>query len=265
MRSFPAQLETTDHSLDVVVRIDDQTVLIESAGDTLGSWDRTACSFERTARGAYRFAADGDTIGLRVADEAGFRGAIQLIRTEKVSILPKTLMMVGAAAIGTAVTVATLGSGEAPAVAAPPEADVTTTTVSPLPTTAPTPPPPSDDLATRWDEAAAGTGMELDGRATVVFGFYLSVVTTDDSVIVEATPTPDQDQSEQIMGALGLAIASIDPSLEPGDRRAVLATLGLDVYGDNRYPLHTSTCTETIEYTLDFEPGESLRFTAVER
>lgn len=265
MKSFPAQLKTDEHLIDVLVRLDEANVEIRSGSTTLGRWTRSECHFERHAPTSYRFSADGETVSMRIIDDGGFRQALEYVRTERVSIVPRPLVVAGLAAITAAVAFTMLGSVPEPAVA---EAAVPTTVVTaspssvvPAPTAAVVEEAPTS-IVDRWNAIAGGTPLQLAEGGLTTVSSTLSVEVRDGSVTVSAIPTSDPVGAERIVAALGLAVAAVDPDLPARDRAAVLEGLGLDVDGDNPTPIEARTVVEGVPYRLSYEPGQRLVFSA---
>ncbi|MGF1665299.1 MAG: hypothetical protein ACFCVC_03395 [Acidimicrobiia bacterium] len=270
LKTFAAQLKTPDHLLDVVIRLGLDDVEIRSAATSLGRWPRADVTFERQSESSYRFSADGETVAVRIADDTGFRDALDLMRAEHIPLVPRSLGIAGVAAISAAIAFMTLTSSEAP-VAADPSPTVSSTlqaaTADPVPTTLPPGPDPetlsgAELLTARWNGYAAGTPIALPESGRHVVSGHLTIETAADGIEVTALPSADVIASERLITALGLTIAAADPTLEPSQRARVLEDLGLDIDGDNTAPLAATASLNGVTYTLQFEPGELLVFSA---
>jgi hypothetical protein len=282
MKSFPAQLKTRDYLIDVMIRLDERAVEIESDGETLGRWPRSQCTFERHAPDSYRFSADGETVGLRVTDDHGFKSAIDLIRHERVQLVPPSLVAAGVAAVaGAFIAMSLFGASEEPARAAdaPPAASVTipptdARATAPLngadPATPSEAPPakqtplPDDTaasarvLAERWNDVAAGTSLTVVGPGLTVVNGRLSIQIDDDRITVTSIPGGNAGSAQQLVAALGLTVAAAEPDLAPNQRATVLTELGIDIDGANPHPIDATVTRGPVVYRLDFLPGERL-------
>jgi hypothetical protein len=270
MKTFAAQLKTPDHLLDVVIRLGTEDVEIRSAASSLGRWPRSEVRFERQADNSYRFSADGETVAVRIADDVGFREALELVRAERIPLVPRSLGIAGMAAVGAAIAFMTFTSSEAPA-AADPSPTVAPTqpaqAADPVPTTVPANPEPAslsgaELLTARWNEFAAGTPIALPEPGRHVVSRYLTIETSTNGIVVTALPSADPVASERLITSLGLAVAAADPTLEPGQRARLLENLGLDIDGVNSTPITATALVNGVTYTLEFEPGELLVFSA---
>lgn len=265
MKSFPAQLKTDEHLIDVLVRLDDDTVEIRSGSTSLGRWARSECQFERHAPSSYHFLADGETVSMRVADDGGFRQALEYVRSERVPIVSRPLLVGGVAAIVAAIAFTLVGRAPEPAAAEVAPASIPTTAptdpVRPsAPVTTPTTAPTS--LVERWNAIAAGTPLRLDGAGHTTISAGLSVEVGARSVTVNAIPGSDPVQAERIVAALGLVVATVDPDLAPQERAWVLEQLGLDIDGANPEAIEAATVLGRVGYQLSYQPGERLVFSA---
>lgn len=127
---------------------------------------------------------------------------------------------------------------------------VPTTTIPPSPTTTvvvtTVPPPPTTlfqtgpaELTDRWNALAEQSRPELVLFTDLTSPFLLSLTPymtlegvldpAAGSVVIRATPTGTADGDSLILTSLGLLIGVSDPSLDGGDRRALLETLGLSI------------------------------------
>ncbi|MGI8517206.1 MAG: hypothetical protein ACR2ME_02525 [Acidimicrobiia bacterium] len=120
-------------------------------------------------------------------------------------------------------------------------------TTAPLTTVATTLPPPMttlfetefSDLVARWNGLAAASEVPILIPPDLESPFFLLLgpgVTleglidrTAGNVTLRASPTGTPEGDAPIITALGLLIATADPTLDGGDRRALLEQLGLDV------------------------------------
>ncbi len=270
MKTFAAQLKTPDHLLDVIIRLGSEDVEIRSATTSLGRWPRSDVSFERQSASSYRFSADGETVAVRVADDIGFREALDLVRAEGIPLIPQSLGIAGVAAIGAAIIFMTFTSSEAPT-AADPAPTFTSVQIAATPDQVPPTVPAgsalealsdAELLTARWNGYAAGTPLALPEPGRHVVSQDLEIETSDDRIVVTARPTADVIASERLVTALGLTIVAVDPALEPRQRAQVLEDLGLDIDGDNTAPLAATASLNGVEYTLEFQPGELLVFSA---
>ena len=269
MKSFAAQLKTPEHLLDVVIRLGAEDVEIRTAADSLGRWSRSDVAFERQAASSYRFSADGETVAMRVVDDTGFREALALVRAERIPLVPRSLAIVGVAAIGAATAFMMFATPEAPA-AADPSPTVTSARPAaapdPVPTTTPAPDPESlsgaELFTSRWNGYAAGTPIALPEPGRHVVSRDLTIETDSEGIVITARPSADVIASERLITSLGLTIAAVDPTLEPRRRAQLLEDLGLDIDGENADPIIATALLNGVEYTLEFQPGELLVFSA---
>ncbi len=269
MQTFPAQVKSGEHDVDVVITIADKHVAIDAGDRAIGRWKTKHCSFERTAPTAYRFRTEGDWLTLRISDDSRFRQALTLMREESVPLVPRPLLWIGAVAITSAVAVTAFIAIDTPAEAHPdsaPVAPVPTVpvTAAPSPTTIAeaTPAYTASDLLGRWNEVAGSSHLVLDGVGMTELGPGHTVDVRDGTIVVTAEPNGDGDQATDIVATMGLTIASIDPAASPADRADVLADLGLHVDGSNTDPLDGRIARGAVTYQLQYRPGEHIVFSA---
>jgi hypothetical protein len=258
---------------EVTIALDGDVVSLSTGHRTIGTWRSGACSFERKAPMSYRFTADGDALTLRVPDDLGFRAALLEMHQQQAPLVPRWLGLLATTVVAAAVAAAAFGVGETPAGAAEAtgqEAAGVATTVGP---TVPAPiidPAASSgvewsatDLAARWNQASpAGSGLTLSAPGVEQVAATLTVSITDGRIQVLGTPTAHPDANQKIIGAMGVAVAAADPSLEPPARRVVLESMGLDIDGSNSEPIDATIEYRDVEYHLVVVPAERVEFTA---
>jgi len=272
MQTFSAQLKTDRTDLDVSITLTDKSVQIDAGQNQLGRWSTKQCRFERLAPAAYELRLPDERILVQVADDTQFRAALALIRQEQGFLVPRPLLWVGVTAIAAAIVASAVIGGEPEAQAqivaedaAPTPATTTPniveTTLAPVGSEPLDQTPSAVELLERWNDIATGTVLELDGIGVNELT-AATVTIADGMVAVDAVPTGSLDDAEMIMGALGITVATADPSIAPPGRADLLAQLGIRVNDHNTVAIHTSIRNNDIVYTLDYEPGTTIRFEA---
>jgi hypothetical protein len=273
MQTFAAQVKTSTTELDVSITVTESSIQIDAGEDLLGRWSTKQCRFERLAPAAYELRLPDERVHVRVTDDHGFRSALALIRQEQGALVPRPLLWVGVVAIAGAIVASAVVGGESTAQAQPSEEPTPSTVASPTtvqsgmaPNVEAAPNPVREaasdlELVRRWNDLGAGTVLEL--QAVGINDLRdMTVTIADGTVVVDAAPTGTAENAESIMVALGMAIGSTDPEVAPSDRAGILSELGLRVNAPNVDSVHTSVEHGGVRYTLDYEPGERVHFTA---
>jgi hypothetical protein len=255
-----------------MIHVDEQGVEIRTGGGGhLGRWTASQCHFERKGPAAYHFRAEGETMTVRVPDDSGFRAALELIRTERIQMVPRPLAIAGAAATVAAIAIGVLTAGDGPSIAEVsnlPISEVVAATTPPTTGTLPTvhatqsEAPTAEVIVGRWNQLAAGTLLALAGPGEQILSGYLSIEVTDTSIVVTASPSEDAVVSELVVMSLGLTVAAADPTLSPAERAQVVRTLGIDIDGANAPPISGATSRNGVAYDLDFESADRLVLSA---
>lgn len=265
--------------VDVLITLDGRRVAMKAGDDTIGRWRRGECEFEQRGEGRYEFRAEGETLSLQVSDPTRFQRALMAVWQERRFILPGRLLGVTAGILLAMTAVTALGAAR-PASPAPPEAEV-------APSATPTPPPPqgtvagapqtdppanpvafepapvtAETLAARWNAVSPSARLEVPAPGVTVLGAHLTVEIGEGTVSVEGSVTPDDVRNREVVAAMGIAIAVLDPDLDPADRKDVLVNLGLDLRGDNPDPIDRAFTHRGVEYRLAYVPGVSLALIA---
>ena len=269
MQTFAAQVKTGDSDLDVSITFSRRNIQIDAGRDRLGSWTMKECRFERLAPEAYEIRLPDERVHVRIPDDKGFRAALDLVRQEQGVLVPRPLLWLGVGAVAAAVFVSTLVGGEQAAEAQPSDASLmtvpSTTTPARVPTTVSVQQPAEadvhKDILDEWNDIAGGTRLELRELGRNELDDVI-VTVREGHVIVEAAPSGAADNAEMIMSALGIAVASTDAEAAPAERAEVLANLGLRINAPNVTELHTEVARGGVHYSLDYEPGVSVRFEA---
>ncbi len=124
-----------------------------------------------------------------------------------------------------------------------------------------------DAFVERWNDFAARVSPNLRFRSSlpagdfeVGFTSYIAMIgsfagpgTGIDAYTVEIDPTGPSSSDQLGIQALGLAIAVADPSLEPNERGAVLAEMGLNVRDPQLGGLNGATTRNGVDYRLVFD------------
>src|SRR5690606_14054755 len=95
-----------------------------------------------------------------------------------------------------------------------------------------------------------------------LLGAHLTVEIGDGTVSVDGSVTPDDARNREVVAAMGIAVAVLDPGLDPAERKDVLVNLGLDLRGDNPDPIDRGFAHRGVEYRLVYVPGASLALSA---
>lgn len=125
----------------------------------------------------------------------------------------------------------------------------------------------SDAFVERWNETAARVSPSLRFRSSlpasdfeVGFTSYIAMIGSFagpgsgiDTYTLEIDPTGPSSSDQLGIQALGLAIAVADPSLEPNERAAVLAEMGLNVRDPELGGLNGATTRNGVDYLLVFD------------
>ncbi|CAN5262426.1 hypothetical protein BH18ACT5_BH18ACT5_14670 [soil metagenome] len=124
------------------------------------------------------------------------------------------------------------------------------------------------DLATlieRWNGLAETSEIPLQLPPDLVSPFFLLIASnvTMEGVIdpvagnvtLTGTPTGTPEGDGPIITALGLLIATADPTLNGGDRRALLTQLGLDVNNPDLAGINGSLTYNGLAYRLVYDQG----------
>jgi hypothetical protein len=292
MPTFTGQVNTLDVDLDVTIVVDDGLVTMRSADGELGVWRRSECRFEQTNGTRFRLHVDDESVDVSVDDAPGFLSAVELLRRERVPLVPQPLLWMGTAAVIAAFATAWL-SGSSPsaeaedAIAPPSQLGVAAAvspsrdevipepdSESPAPSAIPQPVPPAEVATTvretveastiiaRWNDVAGRTEMILPTTGTTTFPGGVAVSVTNDLITVSAEPSGDGDQSRRLIAAMGLAVAAMEPSLSGPERGGVLEELGIDIDGANQYAIDHAIVVGDTAFTLDYQPGHRIRFSA---
>ena len=144
-------------------------------------------------------------------------------------------------------------------------------TTAPVTTVATTLPPPMttlfetelSDLITRWNDLAAASEVPILLPPDLESPFFLLLgpsVTleglidrTAGNVTLRASPTGTPEGDAPIITALGLLIATADPTLDGSDRRALLEQLGLDVDEPDLVGLDQTLTYNGLAYRLVYD------------
>jgi hypothetical protein len=123
----------------------------------------------------------------------------------------------------------------------------------------------SDAFVERWNETAAQISPNLRFRSSlpagdfeVGFTQYIAMIGSGEgggvgAYTLEIDPTGPSSSDQLGIQALGLAIAVADPSLEPNERAAVLAEMGLNVRDPELGGLNGTTSRNGVDYRLVFD------------
>jgi hypothetical protein len=125
----------------------------------------------------------------------------------------------------------------------------------------------SDAFVERWNETAAQVSPNLRFRSSLpasdfevgftahiaMIGSFTGPGSGVDAYTVEIDPTGPSSSDQLGIQALGLAIAVADPSLEPNERGAVLAEMGLNVRDPELGGLNGATTRNGVDYRLVFD------------
>jgi hypothetical protein len=136
----------------------------------------------------------------------------------------------------------------------------------------------SEGFVERWNEFAARVSPNLRFRSSlpagdfeVGFSAYIAMIGSGQSggigaYTLEIDPTGPSSSDQLGIQALGLAIAVADPSLEPGERAAVLGEMGLNVRDPELGGLNGTTTRNGVDYRLVFDSEDFvLRLTVAPR
>jgi hypothetical protein len=123
----------------------------------------------------------------------------------------------------------------------------------------------SEGFVERWNETAALVSPSLRFRSSlpagdfeVGFTSYIAMIGSGEgggvaAFTIEIDPTGPSSSDQLGIQALGLAIAVADPSLEPGERAAILGAMGLNVRDPDLGGLDGATTRNGVDYRLLFD------------
>jgi hypothetical protein len=123
----------------------------------------------------------------------------------------------------------------------------------------------SEGFVERWNETAALVSPSLRFRSSlpagdfeVGFTSYIAMIGSGEgggvaAYTIEIDPTGPSSSDQLGIQALGLAIAVADPSLEPGERAAILGQMGLNVRDPDLGGLDGATSRNGVDYRLLFD------------
>ncbi|MDH3248588.1 MAG: hypothetical protein OEQ47_06480 [Acidimicrobiia bacterium] len=128
----------------------------------------------------------------------------------------------------------------------------------------------SDAFVERWNETAARVSPNLRFRSSLpasdfevgftahiaMIGSFAGPGSGLDAYTLEIDPTGPSSSDQLGIQALGLAIAVADPSLEPGERAAVLAEMGLNIRDPQLGGLNGTTSRNGVVYRLVFDSDD---------
>jgi hypothetical protein len=214
---------------------------------------------------------------LRGASSMGFNPAI----LKKVGLGVVALAVLAGLVFAVPIVLDFLGGGDQPApdtvtqatvpVAAPPVTSVEPPPVTVVDSTTEADPSAfeisSNAFVERWNDTASLVSPNLRFRSSlpagdfeVGFTQHIAMIGTSGSgdaglaaFTVEVDPTGPSASDQLGIQALGLAIAVVDPTLEPSERGMILAEMGLNVRDPQLQGLDGTTTRNGIDYRLVFD------------
>lgn len=136
---------------------------------------------------------------------------------------------------------------------------------------------PSQEFVESWNELAAEIDPALRFRALPPSGDFEAGFTqyiamlgtigpdgTLDAFTIEVDPAGPSGSDQLGIQALGVAIAVVDPSLEPGERAELLGVLGLDVRDPSLGGIDGSVTRNGVAYALRYDPEAVRLFLSIE-
>ena len=152
-----------------------------------------------------------------------------------------------------------------------------TTTTTQVPAVAEAFDVPSQEFVESWNELAADIDPALRFRALPPSGDFEAGFTqyiamlgtigpdgTLDAFTIEVDPAGPSGSDQLGIQALGVAIAVVDPSLEPAQRAELLGVLGLDVRDPSLGGIDGSVTRNGVAYALRYDPEAVRLFLSVE-
>lgn len=283
--------------LDVEVEVTVDIVRILAGGSSIGAWPIRYCRVSPRNDRVFDVSIDGEMVVFEPADSPRFAMAaaslfvsssladrisvvkrlpsagvpeksVESVEPDPVPRLDSGRMIAGAggaAALIALISFFLLGGDPEPTLPPPSQTIVTF---------APQPPGwgelSPESFTERWNSTAAELGVSAplptrgveDGFAVSVSEWiYVQGVIgengTMDRLVISADPSGPPESDAMVLLVWGLAIATVDPSASPGERRAIIDSLGVDIDDPNLDEVDRAVEVEGNRYSMQYFPGFS--------